>query len=686
MLKNRLIKFSILISLVLLNFSMAPKVYVLGATLNETSQVHPSLNYEIARLEESAVMKPADGITKDQPFAVGTAGSEYFRIPVFTVMQDGTYVCAADARWDHTRDGGGSDIIFSISKDEGKTWTYSFPFYFGDSANSKIPFSEVATFIDPELITKGNTIWLFTNAYPAGVMSEQKFPAVGTGYINVGGIMRLALTDNYENADKNPKESDISVYPYYVGDFDNGYAPILKRLGGATAYWVDEVYHIYKKTPDGFVKLEQKQVNSDVIIGQNCFFRDSMFHVYNTTYLFMARSDDKGKTWTYKVLNPQVKSDGDAQLVTSPGNGLVLRDGTLVASVWERPDEFENPDGWIASNNDRSGFIYSKDDGVTWERMEGIGVYSNENHIVELNDISLRMFYRYDAEGGKISYVDAKSDGAGYTWWENCQSELEADVACNLSVLSYSKTVGGRQVILISCPATYSRKNGTIYLCQVEDDMSLSLLSKYMVTEDIFAYSAMDELKDGSIGILYETGIGAGNLVFEKIGIEAIAGGIKFDDTPDASETQRPIVSVSKKGDVLKYGKHRYKVTKARSTVSFFGTESSAKNIVIPATVKIGNIRYKVTSIAANAFRNNRKLKKVTLGAEIQKIGRMAFKGCRKLGTVNIKSKKLKKIGKNALKGIKPNAKINVFSNKLNAYKALFSGKGLGNKVQWNRK
>ena len=51
-----------------------------------------------------------------------------------------------------------------------------------------------------------------------------------------------------------------------------------------------------------------------------------------------------------------------------------------------------------------------------------------------------------------------------------------------------------------------------------------------------------------------------------------------------------------------------------------------------------------------------------------------------------MRSKKLKKIGKNALKGIKPNAKINVFSNKLNAYKALFSGKGLGNKVQWNRK
>lgn len=30
---------------------------------------------------------------------------------------------------------------------------------------------------------------------------------------------------------------------------------------------------------------------------------------------------------------------------------------------------------------------------------------------------------------------------------------------------------------------------------------------------------------------------------------------------------------------------------------------------------------------------------------------------------------------------MKPNTKLNVFSNKLNAYKALFIGKGSGNKV-----
>ena len=677
-------KLSVIIVSVLLSFSIAPKIYALGATLNERGEAHSSLGYEMKKHKKVAITKPADGVTINQPFAAGTAGSEYFRIPAFTVMQDETYVCAADARWDHSRDGGGSDIIFSISEDGGKSWAYSFPFYFGDSANSKIPSSEVATFIDPELITKGNTIYLFADAYPTGVMSNEMYPAVGTGYVDVDGIMRLALTDNYENASKNPKESDINVYPYYVGDFYAGYAPILKRVGGATAYWVDEVCNIYEKKEDGFVALEQKQVNSDAVVGQNSFFRDSMFHVYNTEYLFMARSDDKGKTWKYEILNPQVKDDEDAQLVTSPGNGLVLQDGMLVASVWSSTS--------LSLGTYRSGFICSKDNGITWKRMYGPDFYADENHIVELQDNTLRMFYRYDeldgvaVQGGQIVYIDAVAENETnkFIWQKTVQTELEADVACDFSVILYSKKVDNKQIVLLSYPGKWYRMSGAIYLCQIEEDGSLLLLNKYAVSEGSFGYSAMYELQDGTIGLLYENG--EGSLLFEKIEIKAIAGDIKFDDVPSSSEISNPVVSTPEKGEVLKHGKHRYKVTKAHSTVSFVGTKSSAANIVIPASVKIDNIKYRVTSIDANAFRNNQRLKKVTLGTEIKKIGRAAFKGCQKLGTINIKSKKLKSIGKNAFKEIKPNVKINVFSNKFDAYKALFRGKGLGNKVQWYRK
>ena len=42
---------------------------------------------------------------------------------------------AIDARWDNCPDGYGIDTLFSISKDNGKTWEYTFPNFFNDSTN-----------------------------------------------------------------------------------------------------------------------------------------------------------------------------------------------------------------------------------------------------------------------------------------------------------------------------------------------------------------------------------------------------------------------------------------------------------------------------------------------------------------------------------------------------------------------
>ena len=38
-------------------------------------------------------------VTQGQPFASGTAGSQYFRIPAFIVTQKGNLLAAADARY-----------------------------------------------------------------------------------------------------------------------------------------------------------------------------------------------------------------------------------------------------------------------------------------------------------------------------------------------------------------------------------------------------------------------------------------------------------------------------------------------------------------------------------------------------------------------------------------------------------
>lgn len=56
----------------------------------------------------------------------------------------------------------------------------------------------------------------------------------------------------------------------------------------------------------------------------------------------------------------------------------------------------------------------------------------------------------------------------------------------------------------------------------------------------------------------------------------------------------------------------------------------------VPDNVVINNVSYKVTSIAANAFKNSKTLRKVTIGRNIVTIGVAAFSGCKKLNSVTL--------------------------------------------------
>ena len=83
-----------------------------------------------------------------------------------------------------------------------------------------------------------------------------------------------------------------------------------------------------------------------------------------------------------------------------------------------------------------------------------------------------------------------------------------------------------------------------------------------------------------------------------------------------------------------------FKVTKAMETVAYVGsTNKKATSITIPKTVKKDGITYKITSLNKNAFKNNKKLEKVTVGNNVTTIGASAFQGCAALKTVKIGSK-----------------------------------------------
>lgn len=134
-------------------------------------------------------------------------------------------------------------------------------------------------------------------------------------------------------------------------------------------------------------------------------------------------------------------------------------------------------------------------------------------------------------------------------------------------------------------------------------------------------------------------------------------------------------------------GSATYKITKSSSkngTAEYVkSNHQNAKKVSIPATVKIGGISYKVTGIAKNAFKNNKKITKVTIGKNVKQIGKKAFYNCKNLKNITIKTEKLtaKTVGKNAFKGIHSKAKIKVPKSKLKSYRTLLKKPGVGKKV-----
>ena len=140
----------------------------------------------------------------------------------------------------------------------------------------------------------------------------------------------------------------------------------------------------------------------------------------------------------------------------------------------------------------------------------------------------------------------------------------------------------------------------------------------------------------------------------------------KNEEKKDSEDTDLLNVKKLKKGSKFTSGKLIYIVTEeckmqsgkvVAGTVSVVGFKKSVKkkaaSAVIPAVVTSKNNTFKVTGIKAKAF-----------------------KGCKKLKKITIKTNTLKIVGKNAFKGINKKAKIRVPAAKLKAYKKLLKNKG----------
>ena len=479
--------------------------------------------------------EPPTGTTENQPFSPNTGNSRYFRIPALVTLSDGTMVAAADARWNHTGDACSIDIMVSKSKDKGKTWEFSLPMYFNDSTDSKHNYG--ACFIDAVMVRDGkDKIYLMADLYPGGVAinTAPKQPDAASGYIEINGEKRLVLYRTWD-----PDIQDDNNYSYYVGDFESdakeALAPIYEALADGSysttpSFYMDRYFYLYTADRD---KMYCQQLNGGTsIVHQNVFFNNALLHVRAATYLYLITSEDGGNSWSAPMLlNSQIRKGENLDIFygVGPGAGLWIDDNTEHGTVMLPVYTF---------SNQISSFIYSTDGGKTWTRSEDASTSSNwssESCLVQLDSTTVRQFFRSGTNYVQYTdhtLVDGKWKAGSVVTVEGVTKRNSN--GCQVSAIRYSKTIDGKPVILYSTPGdTSDRRNGKIYVFTVDMNTAgkpLSLVATYDIdpsATDRYAYSSITELKDSSIGILYETT--NDDIIFKNIPIRELVPDILFD-------------------------------------------------------------------------------------------------------------------------------------------------------------
>lgn len=457
---------------------------------------------------EDTISEITNPFRSDVSFTAGdsTVTSDSFRIPSMVTLADGTIVAAADIRWNTTYDGGGLDTLVARSTDGGKTWSYNAANYLGDNDNV-YNGGMSTTFIDPNLLVAadGQTVYMLVDLYAYGVAlngdGSHIQPVADTGF-DANGNLKLSNDSHYS-------------YNYYL---KNGkiYDSSNNVVEG---YEIDAYFNITYTTQNGEIKKS------------NLFFADSPFKVARTQYLYLTKSTDGGATWSEpNLLDVRAKAKvatAENALLVSPGNSITTSGGIMVYPVYS----------YKTDGTQHVALIYSTD-GVNWMRSSDYTAlnWSSEGAIVELENGNIRVFVRNKTK--HLCYVDF--DVRTMTWIGHTDTGVPTNSNTQLSAITYSKTSNGDQVVLISCPTGPNgtgsdnndgsmRTNGKIHIFTVNatdemtlkntinvfDKMATSQLSGSNYTEEkgFFAYSALTELSDGSIALLYENnqfGWGAG--------------------------------------------------------------------------------------------------------------------------------------------------------------------------------
>ena len=222
----------------------------------------------------------------------------------------------------------------------------------------------------------------------------------------------------------------------------------------------------------------------------------------------LTYSDDDGKTWSKAInITDQVKKPEWGVNFQGPGNGICLRDGTLVF-----PAQY-----WVNVNGRRTAhcnIVYSKDHGKTWNVSTSPVGNTSEAQVVELENGDIMINSRNEA-GGPWRAIATTSD-LGATWelhpTHNNDSGLIEPGACQGSIITVPNKGGIKHPLFFSNPANGgSRKDMTL---KASADQGTTWPYALLYDERNGAgYSSLAPVDDEHIGVYYE---GHDNIYFLK--------------------------------------------------------------------------------------------------------------------------------------------------------------------------
>jgi sialidase-1 len=252
--------------------------------------------------------------------------------------------------------------------------------------------------------------------------------------------------------------------------------------------------------------------------------------------LELRYSDDDGATWSEAIdlegRNPGIRPDY-GEFLAGPGNGIQLMEGPhagrLILPVY------------IYGKPSSSMCLYSDDHGETWRRSESAGIGGGEVQMAETTGGGLIASMRDNGFPTRGVRTFNRSADGGVTWGVPYQSSEEQpalpDPECqgNIYRLRHSPEGVAGRLVHVNAASAARRENLTL---RVSDDGGVSWPIRATIYAGPAAYSAVAELANGDLGVLFEKDP-YGNLDYVRLPKAAWAGaGAEGGSASSAAQNQ----------------------------------------------------------------------------------------------------------------------------------------------------